>query len=139
MVSSALSFIFNLIIFLLSLCVLICLHELGHLSMAKLFKVYCYEYSIGMGPLIYQHQGINKKTGKKRETKISIRALPVGGYVSMAGDEDAEGDLTNDEIDAVPKERTLGGIHWCKQIVVMIAGIVVNFIIGFLFFIISYT
>ena len=42
MVSSALSFIFNLIIFLLSLCVLICLHELGHLSMAKLFKVYCY-------------------------------------------------------------------------------------------------
>mgnify|MGYP001040657624 CR=1 FL=1 len=70
MVSSALSFIFNLIIFLLSLCVLICLHELGHLSMAKLFKVYCYEYSIGMGPLIYQHQGINKKTGKKRELKF---------------------------------------------------------------------
>ena len=83
MVSSALSFIFNLIIFLLSLCVLICLHELGHLSMAKLFKVYCYEYSIGMGPLIYQHQGINKKTGKKRETKISIQSAVMFQWLEM--------------------------------------------------------
>lgn len=42
----------SIIVFVLGLCFVICLHELGHLSMAKLFKVYCEEYSIGFGPKI---------------------------------------------------------------------------------------
>ena len=46
--------ILNIIVLLLSLSVLICLHELGHLLVAKKFKVYCAEYSIGMGPLLFK-------------------------------------------------------------------------------------
>ena len=46
----------DIIILVLSLSVLICLHELGHLLVAKKFNVYCAEYSIGMGPLIYKRK-----------------------------------------------------------------------------------
>lgn len=124
--------ILTLLIFLISLGFLICLHELGHLSMAKLFKVYCYEYSIGMGPLVYKHK---RKNG---ETQFSIRALPVGGYVSMAGDEEADSERTGKEVTAVPKSRTISGIHWGKQVVIMAAGVAVNFLLAFLFFFASY-
>lgn len=47
--------------------------------MAKKAGILCYEFSIGMGPVIYQK--------KKGETLYSIRAFPIGGYVSMAGEE----------------------------------------------------
>lgn len=124
--------ILTLLVFLLSLGLLICLHELGHLSVAKLFKVYCYEYSIGMGPLLYKHK---RKGG---ETQFSLRAFPIGGYVSMAGDEEAEQDRTGKEIAAVPKERTVNGIHWTKQIAVFAAGVAVNFLLAFLFFFANY-
>lgn len=69
----------KIIIFLLGLSLLITIHELGHFIVAKLFGVYCHEFSIGMGPAIYSF--------KKGETKYSIRWLPIGGYVSMAGEE----------------------------------------------------
>ena len=42
--------ILNILIMLVMLGVLISLHEAGHLAMAKLFRVYCFEYSIGFGP-----------------------------------------------------------------------------------------
>ena len=47
--------------------------------MAKKFDVLCHDYSIGMGPAIY------KKKGK--ETTFCVRAIPIGGFVSMAGEE----------------------------------------------------
>ena len=55
--------ILNIIYFLLSLTVLVSIHELGHLSMAKLFGVYCEEYSIGFGPQIVSiaPKGFNRK------------------------------------------------------------------------------
>ena len=72
--------IISIILFILAFGILICIHEAGHLSMAKLFKVYCKEYSIGFGPAIFSR----KKEG--HETKFSIRAIPLGGYVSMVGE-----------------------------------------------------
>ena len=42
-----------LIAFLFGLCLIISLHELGHFMFAKKYGVLCYDYSIGMGPLIY--------------------------------------------------------------------------------------
>lgn len=123
--------ILNLVVFLLSICVLVCVHELGHMSMAKLFNVYCYEFSIGMGPAIYQKK---PKKGSKQETIFSIRCLPVGGYVSMAGEEDAE---QNPEV-KVPKERTIEGISHPKKAIVMVAGVVINFIVGYLLFFFDY-
>ena len=55
------------------------IHELGHFIMAKRAGILCHEFSIGMGPLIW--------STKKGETVYSIRAIPIGGYVMMAGEE----------------------------------------------------
>lgn len=123
--------ILNLVVFLLSICVLVCVHELGHMSMAKLFNVYCYEFSIGMGPAIYQKK---PKPGSKQETIFSIRCAPVGGYVSMAGEDDGE---QNSEV-KVPKERTIEGISHPKKAIIMVAGVVINFIVGYLLFFFDY-
>lgn len=74
-----LTFLLNLIIFILVLGIIIVLHELGHFTMAKKFNVLCHEFSIGMGPALFQK--------KKGETTYSIRAIPIGGYVSIAGED----------------------------------------------------
>ena len=68
-----------IIAFIVILGLIICLHEAGHFYMAKKFDVLCHDYSIGMGPAIY------KKKGK--ETTFCVRAIPIGGFVSMAGEE----------------------------------------------------
>src|SRR5690554_4300464 len=72
-----------IIIFVLVLGVVILVHEFGHFLFAKRAGILCHEFSIGMGPAIYKI--------KKGETVYAIRAIPIGGYVSMAG-EDPETD-----------------------------------------------
>ncbi|MGN1343863.1 MAG: RIP metalloprotease RseP, partial [Traorella sp.] len=116
------TFITNILIFIIILSIIIIIHELGHLIAAKLFHVYCNEFSIGMGPVIYQR----KKEGQ--ETAFSIRALPLGGFVSMAGEEGTD-------IENVPFERTINGISTWKQIVVMAAGAFMNVVLAFVVFI----
>ncbi len=63
----------------------ISLHELGHLVAAKKAGVLCYDYSVGFGPIIYKKQ--------KGETQYSIRAIPLGGFVQMAGMIDLSSDI----------------------------------------------
>lgn len=70
-------FLLGVIIFLIGLSLSIGLHELGHLIPAKIFKVRVAQYMIGFGPTL-----IRKKWG---ETEYGIKALPLGGYISMAG------------------------------------------------------
>lgn len=60
---------------------LVFFHELGHLVFAKRAGILCREFAIGFGPKVF--------TYKKNETVYTIRLLPLGGYVRMAG-EDAE-------------------------------------------------
>ena len=113
-------FISNLLLFLIALSLLIFIHELGHFLFAKLFKVYCMEFSLGMGPAI-----ISKKFKKDPETTYSLRCLPIGGYVAMAGetqDNEQEKDLN------IPYERTINGIKAWKRAIVVVAGVVFNFI-----------
>lgn len=81
----------NILVFLLGLSLLITIHELGHFIVAKIFGVYCHEFSIGMGPAIFSKQ--------KGETKYSVRWLPIGGYVSMAGEEVNSEEEPNEEIE----------------------------------------
>lgn len=116
--------IMTVIYFILILSVIIIIHELGHLIAAKHFGVYCKEFSIGMGPMIYQKQ-IN-------ETAWSIRALPIGGYVAMAG-ETLEDDGEDEE--DIPFERTINGIKPWKQIVVMAAGAIMNILLAWVIFV----
>ena len=59
---------------------LIFIHELGHFTVAKLCKVKVNEFAIGFGPTIWKKQG--------KETKYAIRLIPLGGFVSMEGEEE---------------------------------------------------
>lgn len=123
--------IVSIIIFILGICFVICLHELGHLSMAKLFKVYCHEYSIGFGPKILSINPKNKETGKPLwETTVNIRCIPLGGYVAMA-DENDDQLLAEEGLPPVPKERTFSGVNRGKQAIIMVAGIVMNVLLSY--------
>lgn len=113
-------FIFNLLLFLIALSLLIFVHEFGHFLFAKIFKVYCMEFSLGMGPSI-----VSKKFKKDPETTYSLRWLPIGGYVAMAGE--VEGDEKEKELN-IPYERTINGISAWKRAIVTVAGVTFNFI-----------
>lgn len=65
--------------FIVALGIIILVHELGHFVVAKRCGILCHEFSIGMGPAVW--------STKKGETTYSIRAIPLGGYVAMAGEE----------------------------------------------------
>ena len=72
-----------IIIAILFFGLIIFIHELGHFTFAKLFKVKVNEFAMGMGPTL-----LKKKAG---ETTYALRLLPIGGFVSMEG-EDEESD-----------------------------------------------
>ena len=80
----------GILVFIFVLGLIVLIHEGGHFLVAKKSGILCHEFSIGMGPLIWQK--------KKGETMFSIRAIPFGGYVAMAGEEvefDALKDVKN--------------------------------------------
>lgn len=68
--------VLKILAFIFAIGIIILIHEAGHFFCAKKAGILCHEFSIGFGPVIWQK--------RKGETMISIRALPIGGYVSMA-------------------------------------------------------
>lgn len=66
--------------FLIVIGIIIFIHELGHFSMAKLFKIPVATFSLGFGPKIFGF--------KYGETEYKISAIPMGGYVKIHGMED---------------------------------------------------
>lgn len=118
----------SILLFIIGLGLLITIHELGHLMFAKIFKVYCTDFSIGFGPKIVH---IKRKNA---ETAFNIGVLPLGGYVAMYnGDEDDE----LPEGVKIPPERSLRGVARWKRILIMLAGIMMNFALAFVIFFIS--
>lgn len=107
----------TLIVFILILGVIVLVHELGHFFWAKKFGVFIYEFSIGMGPVIYS------KRGKKDGILYNIRALPIGGFVSMAGE-------VYEDDKSVPKDRCLCNKPIWQRIIVMAAGVINNFLMA---------
>ncbi len=69
----------SIIAFIIIIGLIICIHELGHYYFAKKAGILCHEFSFGMGPALFK-----KQIG---ETTFCIRLIPLGGYVSMAGEE----------------------------------------------------
>ena len=94
---------------------LIFIHEGGHYLFARLFGVTVKEFAIGMGPKIFS------RVSKKNGIRYSFRAFPIGGFVSMAG-EDEESDDPN----AFNKKSV-----W-QRFIIVAAGGVINLIAGFL-------
>ncbi len=110
-----LSFLMYLILALLLMGLLVFVHELGHYLTARLCHVTIYEFSIGMG------KRLGGFTSRKTGIQYSFRLLPIGGYVSMAG-EDEEVDDPN----AFNKKNV-----W-QRMLILVAGAGMNVLTGFL-------
>ena len=123
-------YILAFVLFLLCLSILIMIHEAGHLAAAKIFKVYCFDYSIGFGPALFH------KKRKNGETYFSIRAIPFGGFVSMYG-ENEDGSELPDGIESIPEERALSKIKPWKRAIVLAAGVTLNAILALVLFFVS--
>lgn len=112
--------IFNIIVALLVFGIVVAIHELGHFTVAKLNKVTVHEFAVGMGPAIFQK--------KHNGTDYSIRAIPMGGYVSMEG-EDSESDDPN----AFCKKSPL------QRMSIIFAGPFMNFVLTIVILILLYS
>ena len=99
------------IIFLLG--ILIIIHEAGHMIVAKKCKVKVNEFSIGFGPLIWKKQG--------KETKYTIRLIPLGGFCSMEGEDERSENEGSFSKASIP-----------KRLAIVFAGAAVNIIFGLL-------
>ncbi len=108
-----LSFIISAIKIIFLLGFLIFIHEGGHFLVAKLCKVKVNQFAIGFGPEIFS------KT--KGETKYAIRLIPLGGFVSMEGEEEES-----------EKEGAFNKASIPKRIAIVAAGAIVNIIFGLL-------
>lgn len=102
----------SVLIAILIFGIIVTVHEFGHFICAKLSGIRVLEFSVGMGPKLLQ------KT--KGETKYSLRALPLGGYCAMEGE-----DSTNND------PRSFRNAKLWKRMVVLVAGAGMNFVLGF--------
>ena len=113
--------IITLIYFLFILGIIVLVHEFGHFFFAKKFGVHAYEFSIGMGPKIW-----GTKPKKKDVTPFNIRAIPIGGYVALAGEE------ADDDDKSVPKSKKLFSKPIWQRFLIMFFGAGNNFILAFI-------
>ena len=106
------SFIIQALATIIVFGLVIFIHEFGHFAVAKLSGIKVNEFSLGMGPRVFGF--------KKGETDYSLRALPIGGFVAMEG-EDEESDEEN-AFNKAPVQ---------SRIAVVVAGAVMNLVLGF--------
>ena len=119
--------ILNILLFIFILGILVFVHEFGHFMTAKRSGVYIYEFSIGMGPEVKSIKG-------KDGIKYSIRALPLGGYVQMAGEI-----YEDDETKIIPKEKFMCNRPWYQRLVILVAGVFNNFLLAIILLIVRGT
>ena len=99
---------------------LVFIHEGGHFLIAKLFKIKVKEFAIGFGPTILSKQG--------KETKYALRLIPLGGFVSMLGENEKS-----------EEEGSYSKANIPKKMGILVAGGLVNVIFGLLiYFILIY-
>ena len=105
------------LIFILILSLLIIVHEFGHFLAARINGVRVEQFSLGFGPLLFKI--------KRGDTEYSLNLIPLGGYVKMAGDSQAEYHGKPDEYFSKP----------CgKRFQIIFCGPLLNYVLGFLFF-----
>ncbi len=123
--------IYILITFVI-LSVLILTHEFGHFLAARLTGVRVLEFSLGMGPALFQKQTEN--------TLYSVRALPIGGYCSLQEETkkqeevellDGMTTLESEDESLDPNESFINKPAWVR-FTVLIAGVLMNFILAFI-------
>jgi membrane-associated protease RseP (regulator of RpoE activity) len=141
--SPVLLFILGVVFVAIGIAVSIALHEVGHLVPAKLFKVRVTKYMIGFGPTLWsKHKG---------ETEYGVKAIPLGGYVSMIGmyppnKEDGTvrpsstgmfqtlateaRSMAHEEVGPEDENRVFYRLPVWKKIIVMLGGPAMNLLIG---------
>lgn len=97
----------TIFIAILMFCGLVFVHEFGHFAAAKAVGIKVNEFSIGMGPLLFQR--------KYGETEYSFRAFPIGGYCKMEGEDEES-----------PDERAFNRQPAWAKILVIVAGSFMN-------------
>ena len=109
---------------ILSLSILVGVHEAGHMFAAKFFGMRVEQFSIGFPPKIF---GV-----KYGETEYTFGAIPLGGFVKISGmiDESMDMDAMNEE----PKEYEFRTKPAWQRLIVMLGGIIVNVVVGVLIF-----
>lgn len=114
--------IFGIIIGLISLTFLVALHELGHALAAKKNGVKLKEYAIGFPPRI---KSFKAKTDKilPKGTKISIGAIPLGGFVRLQGEHDSDS-----------KKGDYGAATFWGKTQILFAGVAMNWLVAFVIF-----
>jgi membrane-associated protease RseP (regulator of RpoE activity) len=110
--------IFGIVLFALGIGLSVALHEAGHMFTAKWFGMKVRRYYIGFGPRIWSF--------KRGETEYGLKAIPAGGFCDIAG-MTALDELAPDE-----EKRAMWRYPAWKRVVVMIAGSVSHFILGFI-------
>ena len=144
---TVLLYILGILIILVGLAISIGLHEVGHLVPAKKFGVKVGQYMIGFGPTIL--------SWRRGETQYGIKALPLGGYISMAGmyppaRPGARGrTATTGLFEAVVQEDNKAAVHVdtveeeerafyrlpvYKRVIIMLGGPIMNLLLAILFF-----
>ena len=103
----------TILITILIFAVIIFIHECGHFAAAKLCKVRVNEFALGMGPTLF-HVG-------KGETRYALRLFPIGGFVSMEGEDGGSGD-----------PRAFCNQKVWKRILIVCAGAFMNLVLGFI-------
>lgn len=114
------SFIINAIKIIFILGFLVLIHETGHFIVARLCKVKVKEFAIGFGPTIWKKQG--------KETKYDLRLIPLGGFVSLEGEEERSNKDGSFSKSSIP-----------KRIAIVAAGGLVNIIFAIITYIILMT
>lgn len=111
-ITSILTTIALILIGVLLFELIIFIHEFGHFITAKKSGIKVNEFSLGMGPKIFSFG--------KGETKYSLRIFPIGGFCSMEGEDEES-----------PEPRAFNNAKVWKRMIVIIAGAVMNIILGF--------
>ena len=123
------SFIVTFIAAVFVFSAVIAIHEFGHFMVAKLCGVQVNEFSIGMGPVLCKRV--------RKGTQYSIRALPVGGFVALEGEESPESKQAEETLSVVsdgevsPSGIPLNEAPVWQRALIMLAGAGMNFVLGF--------
>lgn len=109
-------FIIGALKVILLLGTLIIIHEFGHFIVAKACKIKVLKFSIGFGPKLVKYKG--------KETEYSLRALPLGGFVQLEGEEDESDD-----------PRAYSNKPAWQRILVLLAGVTINILFALIVYI----
>lgn len=112
------AYITGVVLFALAIFISVCLHEAGHMATAKAFGMKVTRYFAGFGPTIFSF--------KRGETEYGLKGIPLGGFVKIVG-------MTPQDDDVAPEDepRAMWKYPLWKRTVVMAAGSVTHFILGF--------